>query len=556
MPAKDHADYYYVRWSAYAMITESPGAKPQRVDIAGFEVTYMLDELPRAEIYPTIGKEPRSGKEAKAVTAFLRARPYVTVEIFIRGETQQDSPHGSKDPGFLYNTDVKVFSGFHTGTTYRSLRSPAGGQVQVVGNAVGWLAALSGSSTRTDQTSVKGPGGFADAANHKGENITMFSSRAVVYAKLDGAVTDLWLNFVKKFFEEIVNAPSIWGNSDNKSAQQALARMDDEDVFPGPDGTARNHLPLAVKGMKPEDMAIFIVDQIAERIFLSWRRTDIWTALLEVAKTFMFHIVPLIDTATCAPVYGPLGGEAYAEITAADYDDVYIETATPEIVSKYVVHNPTGGISSAYDTTPRVSVITGIFDVNQLWVEHGVHARGVTLSEEAPGWLTAESTIGYITRQTVIGTDERVSTPDAVCPSAFSEEPADDYQEIYNNYVTSDLGDRYAKARMQDHLLRHRRGTVRGRFRLDVCPGSLVRVQIIEDAWQPAGEPEAVVGLANSVTLKMAAGGAGSQGHASTTFGLTHVRTGTEHVGYGLWLTAPAHPIFGVRFEGARLWSG
>ena len=557
MATRDHADYYYVRWSAYATIGVNIGGRLswRRVDIAGFSIDYALDRIPEATILPTIGREPRSGKEAKAVDAFLQARPYTAVEIFLRGETAQDSPHGAPFPGFLYNTDMKVFSGFYQGMSYGSMRSPAGGQVRLEANVAGWLSALAGSSVRTNVTAVKGPGGFAEAANLGGDSPTFFDLQSTISESLEGAVTDLWLDFIKPFFEGIVSTPALWGDSDNTSAARALAAMDAKKVFPGPKGAADNHLPLRVGGeaIGEPDLARFIVMGLAWQVFNSWRNSDMWSALLELAGLFTFHIVPLIDTATCAPVYGPLGGAAYVTIDTSEYDHVSIAAQTSALISKYVVYNPLGGMSSPYDTTPRTSVITGIFSADQLWVTPGFPARGITVSEPAPSWLAGEIARGDITRLSIGG--DRGGIPDAVNPTAFAEEPAADYQQIYNNYQTSDVGDRYAKTKMQDLLLRNRRGTVRGRFRLDVCPGSLVNVQVIEDKWQPEGEPQSILGMVKQVSLQMGAAGAGSSGQASTTFWLTHVRSAQEHTGIGEFLTSPEHPIFERRFVGARLWS-
>ncbi len=243
MPARDHVDYYYVRWSAFATIAG------HRVDITGFQVTYQLDQIPTAIIYPTIGKEPISGKEARAVTAFLQARPYVPVEIFVKGETTQDSPKGPGKPGFEYNKDIKVFEGLYQGVGYQSMRSKAGGRIRITGNAAGWLSGLYGSSARTDKTTVKGPGGFAEAANLKGAAGALFDIQSVWHEDIGGAVTDLWKKFIKPLFERIVREKKIWGDSDNTSASEALRLMDDESVFTG---DADNSLPLQCQNLRTE----------------------------------------------------------------------------------------------------------------------------------------------------------------------------------------------------------------------------------------------------------------------------------------------------------------
>ena len=544
MPARDHVDYYYVRWSAYATISG------KRVDIAGFEVVYELDNIPTAVIFPTIGREPRSGREAKAVLTFLQAFPYTPVEIYFRGDTQQDSPKGKAAPGFPYNEDVKVFEGFYQGIGYESMLSPAGGSVRLTGHATGWLAGLYGTSARTNKTTVKGPAGFDEAANLKGKSLTLFSPRTAYQTSPSGAVTNLWLEFIKKFFDRIVKDKKIWGDSDNKSAVAALAKMDDESVFTG---KATNELPLPIgEGLlSPEDVGVFLASAIAEEVYVQWRRANLWDALVGLANMFTFHIVPLIETATCAPVYGPLGGEVYTTIDADEYHYNYIGAQTPALISKYVVYGGIGGMSSAFAAQPRVSAIIGIFAADELWTRIGVTINGVTVSEPAPAWLAGEVARGDITRKSLGG--KRSAIPDAVNPDSSVEVPEVDYQVIYNNYITSDIGDRYAQSRMQDQLLAHRAGHITGRFRLDVCPGSIVKVQVIEDVSRPTGTPQAIVGMVSRVDLAMAAGGAGSVGSASTKLTLSHVRSDEEQK--NSYLVADEHPIFKERFVGAKLWT-
>lgn len=545
--AKDHVDYYHVRWSAYATLGGT------RIAIAGFKLNFNLNGIPEATIFPTVGRTP-TGLEAKAVDALLNTQPYTPIEIFVRGETEMDSPQGKQAPGFPYNDDVKVFRGFYQGVGYQSLRSEAGmGNVRLTGSATHWLTGLTGTSSKTKVTAVKGAGGFAEVANI-GKVPGLFDIKAAVAAGPDSAEADIWTGFTKPFFYALADSPDVWGGRDNTSALDALDDMDDVNVFEA-EGPADNSLiiPVTLAPGVPEDMLVrFYSKSIAEPLFSAWRRQNLWEALGVIAGEFGFKFVPLIDTATCAPVFGALGGDPFATIGADEYYDCFIRANTPTMITKLVL---TGGVrmgDSPYATEALVSTIVGIASAEEIWDSP---VNGITVNEPAPLWLINEVTIGPLTRESLGG--EPGIIPDAVNPEANVKAPAYDYQERFNNYLTSEMGDRVAQTRLFNSLLEHRTGWIKGRFRLDICPGSTIRVQVIDDKFSKFNtNPQHVYGLVQGVEIEMSAGDAGSTGRASTKFTLGFVRTAKEHEDYDGLITAEKHPVFDSKFVGAKLWSG
>lgn len=541
--AKDHVDYYYVKWSAYATLGGS------RIDIAGFKLNYDLDKIPEATIFPTVGTEPRSQTEAKAVEALLETQPYMPVEIFVEGETEMDSPQGSEEPGFPYNEPVKVFEGFYQGVGYQSNRSPAGGSVKLTGSVAHWLTALTGTSSKNKVTAVKGPGGFAEIANI-GDKPGLFDIKALISSGPGSASADIWTGFAKPFFVELANNPDVWGESNNTSALNALVKMDKDTVFTG---KANNSLVIStdlVPGVPDEMLVRFYSKSIAEPLFAGWRRNNLWDALWGMAHAFVFRLVPLIKTATCAPVFGALGGDPFVTIGADEYSDCVLYASTPALITKLVLTGHVAMATSPYSAVPVVSTIIGIASAKEVW---DARETGITIEKEAPAWLSNLSAIGPLTRES-LGGDASI-IPDAVNPEANAKAPPYDYQEKFNNYLTSELGDRVAKALLFDKLLENRAGWISGRFRLDICPGSTIRVEVIDDKFNKDTEPNYVFGLVEGVELTMSAGAAGSVGHASTRFALKYVRTATEHAGVGGLMTAEVHPVYESKFVGAKLWS-
>lgn len=541
MPGKDHTDYYYVRFSAYAELNG------ERIDIAGLLVDYALNQIPTASIYPTVGREPENNKEAKAVDKLLAAQPFTPIKIFAKFETDKDNP--SDDPGFPIDEDVLLFDGYITGVVYQTSRNPAGGWVSLVAGAMGWLAGLRGTSAQTAKSTVKGPGGFAELANLNNGKSSIFNVKQAFAAGVSGIPIDLWKEFIKPFFNEITKTKSVWGDSPNTSAVSALKRMDKPD-FSG----AAAMLPFQF-GENADDINIvgeFFGQDIGNHIFKLWRRANLWDALLSIGQDFGFSVVPLIDTASCVAVYPALNGEAHRYITTNDYNKISLDVKTSMKIVKVVV---AGTISSSpFSPTPITSVIVGMHSAEAAWADPALGTFGQTLVLPAPPWLTAMTPIGTITRDSV-GSD-KLLIPDATNPTANVKAPETNYQEFFNRYLTSDLGDRYAQTLAQALLFADRSGTLTGRFRLDISPGSLVKVQVIDDKFsEERASEKAVFGMVHAVKLELNAGRDGAVGMASTQFNLKFIRTAQEHELAGTALTSPVHPLYNTRFTGVKLWS-
>jgi len=539
--AKNRDNYYYVRCSAYAEL----GGK--QLDIMGFEIEYKLDSIPTVKLFPTVGREPRSNKEAKAVDAFLKASEYTTLKVYAKFETKQDNPDAN-DAGFLYDKDVLVFDGYFMGISYRSTRSPAGGSVALVCNGAGWLTGLAGSTMQSIFSTAKGPGGFAELANTKGEGLGLFDVQSSFFVAAEGTITNLWLDYIKPLFLEIVTNAAVWGESSNDSALTALNRMDGN-VF-SRDATNVLSLESFSGTLDVTLLTKFLTTQIGMIAYKAWRKADLWTSLCSMAELFLFRIVPTIDTAACAPVYSALGGDVYKTLTTDDYHSISLHARTPAKITKYVLVGDIGTFSSSWSPTPRKGGILGFFDVGQTI---GGDTRGLTIVEQAPLWIEAEAPSGALTRLSLGG--NQFAIPDAASPDAFNGEPELDYQKLYNDQLQSELGDSYAKARVQPLNLVERYGGVEGRFRLDIAPGSTIAVELIDDKFaQKDVKPQVLIGLVEAVILKLSSGAAGPVGNASTALALSHIRSQAEHDKLNV-LTAERHPIYHQRFVGLKLWS-
>jgi len=538
-------NYYHVKWSAYADLDGT------RIEISNFEIEYALDEIPTARFNPVVGRDGRTGKEAESVDALLNAAPYTPIKIYVKGETEEDSPQD--EPGFPYDEDTLIFDGYYQGVTYTSQRQLGGGSVAIGATAAGWLVGLVGTSTRTTRTAVKGPGGFFEAAtvgmDEENPNPTaLFNLSAAVSGNPENSVDDLWLRYIKPLFTAIASTKEVWGAVENESALDALGRMDDSEQF------GKAELTLSMKNII-EDLPRKIVGEwltttLAKRLFYNWRASTLWHALVSAARSYAFHIVPLIDTATCAPAFSALGGDAYIIVEPDEYHDVNISFYTPNLVTKVVVLANNLGHVSPYASAPRYSAVIGQASADDI---SDLPYEGIAICVNAPDWLATEPSIGLLAK-VALGKD-KFGIPDAANPDAFQYTPTDeeDYAKIYNQFLKGKMGDSYAKLVLLNEMCSSRIGGITGRFRLDVAPGSTIAVGVVGGGkFSDSQEPRYIYGFVRRVRLAMS-GGSGGIGNASTSFQLSNVLSAQEHDGYLGLMVEEKHPIYDARYDGAKL---
>jgi hypothetical protein len=533
-------DIFRVNWSAYATVDG------ERTDISQFEVSYLLDQVPMAKFTPTVGRDPVKNKKGKGIDIISDALPFTPVEIFMRGDVasgKADSPRGTSFPGFPLGQDVKIFEGFYTQAGYTG----ATGNVATNGLAFGWLGGLYGSSPQTVGTTAKGGGGFNELANitAPGGGITMNEIQMAITFGKKGAIINLWKNFVKEMFKAIAANKDIWGEGDNDIALQTIERMDNPADFPF--ATANNNIPFpAAEGVPESVLAEWLANSVGLPLFMGWRQSNFWDYLaMQFSNDFQVHIVPTVDSASVAAVFPNLGGDPFVTIEPNEYSHIDLKAVTPSLMRKFALVG-TAGQYLNNSAQPRPSGIRGLYNMSKAWGERAV--RGETIANPAPTWMEAEHMVGEFTQLSLGG--ETMQIPDALDPISLSQsDPTKSYSGVYNNFIRTDLGDRFAKTAGLSKLFASRSGAVTGRMRTDIAPGSMVRIGINRDKGQGGGTKRYVFGMVDAVVLSMS--NEGGSGRAFTNLSVKNYRTQQEHESDVL--TSNNHPMYNIRYVGTRL---
>ena len=110
------------------------------------------------------------------------------------------------------------------------------------------------------------------------------------------------------------------------------------------------------------------------------------------------------------------------------------------------------------------------------------------------------------------------------------------------------LLDRYAESVYVHEALKSRQGSLTGKLRFDIAPGSIVRIEVAGDAFVPKDRlGEALFANIIRVTISIDA----NAQKAFTSFNLSHVRTEDENTEAGM--AVDRHPLYDAVWTGTSL---
>jgi len=537
-------EHFYTKVEAKVLIAGQP------YPLVGFIVVYSLDSIPYATFTVALGREASgTGKVSSGHGLLSSVEPFTPVEIKVKLTA---SPKGrffhnsgdeiaQRDSGLKDGEDQLIFTGFVSAPVQS--KDHAGSSATMTFQAVGHLAALGGStqmaagliSTRlesgADVISVQlGPPAAGGATAYHNlaamiQKTKLTNPRLVDTFILDGI-----------FFELIKMQNTFKYGEPNDSAAAALDRM----------GSGLGVPTLVLDyGQVPKDLyekalAKFYGDILNN----NWLNggSDLWGILQTFAKTMLFRIVPAVLHDRMAPVTLGLNGEPWRSFEPSDYWSIHI---TPPAASRefYSYVGRVGLLRpntyhGFYQEKMPIGDTIGFAQLDNL-------GKG-SLPEKVAGKMIAVTTPSFLLCPGPASVNSGLggnSSPDAVNPNtpiADTHHGAD-----MDTFYGGDMGNGYAESVLHDTVFAHRQCDISGRFRLDIAPGSLVRVRTIGERF--TGKDEVFFGHAEQVILYGGEVGGGSRMGADFT--IRSFRTQQEHDLY----TTAMHPLYKERWVGAML---
>lgn len=450
-------DYYVATISMHVEISGTDLPKTLDLPCCSCIIRFTLNGIPEASFTIATGFKARDPsvlsnvhKYANNVGRQLSIQAYAII--------QGDYGGGLKWP----NREFLLFDGYITSVVEHS----SGNASNIVIAATHWLSDLAASSAYTKWLHPSASDDLAVKAGVEMPQITMGMNQApgeITYlgnSMIDVSAidlkADLWTNVIKTLCLKFSHMHTmdlyhtiIDGNvtnqeaCNNDSALRALYRMDNAKyIIPGV-------LSLAIPS---DDIRRQVLDSIAMMFLRGHYGNTLWHKILTCASKFMFSIVPTVQTATCAPVI-PFLRDIWAAIYPDEYESFRSQADMPELIRGMI------GISDSIpfdDSRPVQLSKPVIYDLAQEGLD--TFKNGSFMIMNLPGWCGG-----------LIGPTINVAPRDANNPS----KPETAYNALEKDLEYS-FSRKFVKTALLYYIFRQRTGTIQGKLRFDIAPGSTV----------------------------------------------------------------------------------
>jgi len=537
-------NYYRVDMQARASVSD------RLVPISGLKVEYALDAVPTATIDIALGRSPTGDKRVAGAGVFSNLPPFTSMEVAIGAVA---SPRGRDAPRQSGNLpeEFLVFEGY---VLSPAMMTSAAGQAVLKIDGFGRLGGLSGGTTLDEGVVV----------NHASDGTAIFTSRFAKGDKnltaLDGILAgNLHRNIgegVAHMINQALTGSSIWLKDSPATTAASVAAQRAADML-----TVLNRFEM-ITDLTSTAEALFArsVAGFFSTIFWdSWvtasnnqgvripsQASDLWTTLKALARGFGFKIVPVVQRAFLAPITPDLDGEPNNLFYPDEYELVaggthMIEKSSGRPMYAYVTQV---GLFSSYFIPSKwndgssVAGRVGYATVNPALANKSFDG-GKLMLYQAPTWLLYPGAAAKGTMDVYGG------IPDAASPTGGS---GSGQREAEIALFQAKLGNRLAETLLHQILFEHRTLVIKGRFRVDVAPGNIVKVVLPSESFIRI-EGDVLFGMVQKVILEMRTTESGS--FAYTTVVLSHLRTQQEYDSEGL--SIPYHPLYLERWQGATL---
>lgn len=544
-------------------------------EVAQFATGFALNEIPSAVCLLAVGRDIRSGNRAAANSS---QTPSSMVPAVVTAH-----PRGEATTTAAWPNAEAVFIGHVNGFSYSKIN----GKIQVTAHLIHWLAALGFSSCLTKTGSVAGVAVLnATAVLDAFVDVTgpgMYISELRGAQLISGVIAnDLW-GALKRVFCALANiqgmpvgpAGSCGGDGDitvNTFALNALNRMEgpscaavaastDTSETDGEAGRAVGNQPAAendytygvplplLSGQAAQaSLAVLlgtaVSDKLGKQLVISYAAASFWDKLVgEICPLFQMAVVPMVQSALVIADTPAYRGGTWKTLQTSTVDafDQSAELARP--LRAVGVISTTAAETMAW-VVGGAPAQGGTFLSGGCYVEDSVKpGDGLILYVESPPWLAwLSESYGFTGAN--LGLTNQQAIPTATTPSEVV--PAGPPSPDSLAPAATALYEAYAHSVYVQQALRGRTGTVAGKLRFDIAPGSIVEVIQSTEKFDPGDDSlsPTLVGCVQRVTISINA----ESGAAGTTFQLSHIRTLAENLDDRT--SVASHPLFGNAIHG------
>lgn len=540
----------------------SPGANVfikidgQSVPFAQLSLSYGLNAIPSAQALIALGRNARTQEQSSIYSLVSNIKQMAQVLITASGPFGDWSPHGGDNGGKQQWPEAEehiLFVGYVSGISYR--RSL--GRVSLVLSMVNKLVDLTMSS-----------GGSADVVPGAPHDLLLPSlyqgaGGASISMAADKFVQDMPLGLQTDFSKSVLKA--LYAVSKDNQLQihdawckggvggQLLNKLRNNEVaarviegfgawqgianYDGVDAEFTEAYPLQIHTAGCEHTASRIGDVLAN----SLSGTNLWSVLIDgIIPEFGVCLIPMAQKAILAPVL-MMSETAGAIISVSEYADFDMSTLSPRPLYGVGVMGSYSTATVANSKTDNKQCVGATFVAKA--DDGSPLSDGMWMFVPSPSWITDWANFDPAALSGEAGVVKLMNQPshDAVGVAAEAVQRDPDAETEDWNAVMS----KYAQMMYAANALRGRVGTIVGKLRFDIAPGTTVQILAKGEVGSLEGTDELasnMFGLVARVTISINA----ESTSATTTFELTNLRTSVENESPRFSMAT--HPFFNKAF--------
>ena len=513
--------------------------------VAQFSMTYGLNAIPSATALIALGRNARTQKESAIYDVIDTIKQMAKVRVVVEGAPGDWAPRGGTQ--FPSGSSV-IFVGYVAGISYRR----SAGRVSMVLNMLNQLIDMDMSAGGSADIV---PGSPSDlllptlVPGAGGESAGAAGTKFVLELKKD-LTTDFSAGVLKvlQFLGENnqiqIHDGSVWCDpqqisplTKNTRVLEAIEGVNDWEGIANISGVKANRMPVAyplqVHAAGVEKAAY----TIGEIVAASLAGTSMWNMLIgSLLPVFGCGVVPTATGAIIAPILNN-AREHQISILPEEYADFDMTT-----LSKRPLYGV--GVSGNYQfgsmgVGEQKLCVGATFTAK---VEDIDGPDGMWLFVPAPSWMDDWVNLDPQAATGKAAVNEMLSKPShdnvGVDAIATQRNPASEV-DGWNNVMQ-----KYARLVYANNALHGRQGTLVGKLRFDIAPGTTVKVSMQDDLMSAGVDKLAcdMYGFVARVTITINA----EQSAAATTFELTNLRTRIENMMDRFSMTT--HPFFNSNY--------
>jgi hypothetical protein len=513
VPDDRFADFYRVKFRAVARIDGT------EVPISSFDVRYKGDSIPHARIEMPMGVNAFNQTRSAAEGVIANIKPFSTLEIWIETTFQDGravAPDNPAGPG-LNQGKTRIFDGYVHAPNYQRANSLTGGGQGLSLTGFGKTGGLAGSTQLVQGTIVPEPSagvGLVNAQAGAGSVIVPSLKDSLLNQPLE---KNLWIAGIQPLMQAAINTLAAFKDytDDNKFADEAFKRINVHNVIPE---TLLDLTDLTGEDVDGGAFRTALSGAMADTFYNSWaarqRTGTLWDALRNLGGLFYFHIIPVVEEDGLVPLCFNFGGKEWREILPSDYSTwqqppIGFDAGLYTYVTRIALKSDKFSMGEFQDKAAKTTSL-GTAEIKK----ELLGGMGQLRMAEAPAWSIPTEASGANSLR------PGKELPDAANPSA--DGGTDNQGGKEQALLSSDLGKGLAKLILHDNLFFHRRAGLAGRFRLDIAPGSLLKIHV-------PGAAGGDILYAVVLETNLRGGTKGQASYAGTSFSLTAVRSEKEH---------------------------